>query len=30
MKGIRNVCKLMERYDGHVGGVEGFREVRHL
>ena len=23
MKGIRKVCQLMERCDGHVGGIKG-------
>ena len=27
VKGIRKVCQLMERCDGHVGGVKGFGEV---
>ena len=32
MKGIKNECQLMERYDGHGGGVGGgevlVRDVR--
>ena len=27
VKGIRKVCQLMERWDGHVGGVKGCGEV---
>ena len=27
VKGIRKVCQLMERCDGHVGGVKGCGEV---
>ena len=27
VKGIRKVCQLMERCDGHVGGVKVFGEV---
>ena len=27
VKGIRNVCQLMESCDGHVGGVKGCGEV---
>ena len=27
MKGIKNECQLMERCDGHWGGVGGWRGV---
>ena len=27
MKGIKNECQLMERCDGHGGGVRGWRVV---
>ena len=27
MKGIKNECQLMERCDGHGGGVRGWRSV---
>ena len=27
MKGIKNECQLMERCDGHGGGVRGWRGV---
>ena len=27
VKGIKNECQLMERYDGHGGGVRGWRGV---
>ena len=27
MEGIRNECQLMERYEGHGGGVRGWRGV---
>ena len=27
MKGIKNECQLMERCDGHGGGVKGWRGV---
>ena len=28
MKGIKNECQLMERCDGHVGDVKGWRGVK--
>ena len=27
MKGITNECQLMERCDGHGGGVKGWRDM---
>ena len=30
MKGIKNECQLMERCDGHGGGVRRYGKVRHL
>ena len=27
VNGIKNECQLMERYDGHSGGVRGWRGV---
>ena len=30
MKGIRRVSWIMERYNGHVGGVKGCGEVWQL
>ena len=30
MKGIRKVCQLMERCDGHRGDVKVLEEVRQL
>ena len=30
VEGIRKRCQLMEKCDGHVGGVKGCGEVCHL